>query len=298
MVIGGRRWRRQDPDLPDDVRDELLSHLGRGRSGVRTAKASGGADGARRGPQPGEPGQARSGRARRPVVGPVAGREARPLGRSARRPARPRRLTASAVVRHPSGSDVGTDLRRRPNRGQTKRPERDKVAETDCSPGRHRGVDQRQPSGAVRRRWMCPCDLTDRPSDRSPPTRARWWPALAAVLLVPLAGPATAAPGPDRRARRRGSAERPPSSATAAPAATAPSTRWRRTASRSGSAPTSSSPTSSPPRTASSSPATRTRSAAPPTSPTTRSSPTATRPRRSTARRTRAGSPRTSPSPS
>lgn len=42
MVIGGRRWRRQDPDLPDDVRDELLSHLGRGRSGVRTAKASGG----------------------------------------------------------------------------------------------------------------------------------------------------------------------------------------------------------------------------------------------------------------
>ncbi len=53
------------------------------------------------------------------------------------------------------------------SQGQTKRPERDKVAETDCSPGRHRGVDQRQPSGAVRRRWMCPCDLpdsTDRPS--------------------------------------------------------------------------------------------------------------------------------------
>ena len=41
LVIGGRRWRRQDPDLPDDVRDELLSHLGRGRSGVRTAKADG-----------------------------------------------------------------------------------------------------------------------------------------------------------------------------------------------------------------------------------------------------------------
>ncbi len=41
MVVGGRRWRRQDPDLPDDVRDELLSHLGRGRSGVRTAKAAG-----------------------------------------------------------------------------------------------------------------------------------------------------------------------------------------------------------------------------------------------------------------
>lgn len=45
MVIGGRRWRRQDPDLPDDVRDELLSHLGRGRSGVRTAKAAGDAEG-------------------------------------------------------------------------------------------------------------------------------------------------------------------------------------------------------------------------------------------------------------
>ena len=41
LVIGGRRWRRQDPDLPDEVRDELLSHLGRGRSGVRTAKAGG-----------------------------------------------------------------------------------------------------------------------------------------------------------------------------------------------------------------------------------------------------------------
>ena len=41
MVIGGRRWRRQDPVLPEDVRDELLSHLGRGRSGVRTAKSAG-----------------------------------------------------------------------------------------------------------------------------------------------------------------------------------------------------------------------------------------------------------------
>ena len=41
LVIGGRRWRRQDPDLPEDVRDELLSQLGRGRSGVRTAKAAG-----------------------------------------------------------------------------------------------------------------------------------------------------------------------------------------------------------------------------------------------------------------
>lgn len=40
LVVGGRRWRRQDPDLPDDVRETLLSHLGRGRSGVRTAKAA------------------------------------------------------------------------------------------------------------------------------------------------------------------------------------------------------------------------------------------------------------------
>jgi hypothetical protein len=38
MVIGGRRWRRTDPCLPDDLVEALKSHLGRGRSGVRTAK--------------------------------------------------------------------------------------------------------------------------------------------------------------------------------------------------------------------------------------------------------------------
>lgn len=38
LVVDGRRWRRQDPALPDDVRTALLSALGRGRSGVRTAK--------------------------------------------------------------------------------------------------------------------------------------------------------------------------------------------------------------------------------------------------------------------
>ena len=40
-VIRGRRWRRQDPHTPNDVREALLSHLGRGRSGVRN---SGGAE--------------------------------------------------------------------------------------------------------------------------------------------------------------------------------------------------------------------------------------------------------------
>lgn len=38
MVIDGRRWRRTDPILPDDVVAALKSHLGRGRSGVRVAK--------------------------------------------------------------------------------------------------------------------------------------------------------------------------------------------------------------------------------------------------------------------
>jgi hypothetical protein len=38
MSIGGRRWRRTDPSLPDDLVERLKSHLGRGRSGVRTAQ--------------------------------------------------------------------------------------------------------------------------------------------------------------------------------------------------------------------------------------------------------------------
>lgn len=41
LVVDGRRWRREDPALPEDVREALLSALGRGRSGVRSAKSSG-----------------------------------------------------------------------------------------------------------------------------------------------------------------------------------------------------------------------------------------------------------------
>ena len=41
LVIDGRRWRRTDPSLPDDVVEALKSHLGRGRSGVRVAKKVG-----------------------------------------------------------------------------------------------------------------------------------------------------------------------------------------------------------------------------------------------------------------
>ncbi|MEH0109072.1 biopolymer transporter Tol [Tersicoccus sp. MR15.9] len=41
LVVNGRRWRRTDPCLPDEVVAALTSHLGRGRSGVRTAKAAG-----------------------------------------------------------------------------------------------------------------------------------------------------------------------------------------------------------------------------------------------------------------
>ena len=38
LVINGRRWRRTDPSLPDDIVEALTSHLGRGRSGVRIAR--------------------------------------------------------------------------------------------------------------------------------------------------------------------------------------------------------------------------------------------------------------------
>lgn len=41
FVVKGRRWRRTDPSLPDDVVEALTSHLGRGRSGVRVAKKDG-----------------------------------------------------------------------------------------------------------------------------------------------------------------------------------------------------------------------------------------------------------------
>ncbi|TFW00364.1 biopolymer transporter Tol [Orlajensenia leifsoniae] len=38
LTIRGRRWRRTDPSLPEDLVQALKSHLGRGRSGVRSAK--------------------------------------------------------------------------------------------------------------------------------------------------------------------------------------------------------------------------------------------------------------------
>lgn len=38
LVIDGRRWRRTDPSLPDDVVESLKSHLGRARSAVKKAK--------------------------------------------------------------------------------------------------------------------------------------------------------------------------------------------------------------------------------------------------------------------
>lgn len=38
LVIDGRRWRRTDPSLPDDVVESLESHLGRARSAVKKAK--------------------------------------------------------------------------------------------------------------------------------------------------------------------------------------------------------------------------------------------------------------------
>lgn len=40
LVIDGRRWRRTDPSLPDDVQDALRSHLGRARAAVRAGKAA------------------------------------------------------------------------------------------------------------------------------------------------------------------------------------------------------------------------------------------------------------------
>lgn len=38
LVVDGRRWRRTDPSLPDDLVAALKSHLGRGRSAVGAAK--------------------------------------------------------------------------------------------------------------------------------------------------------------------------------------------------------------------------------------------------------------------
>ncbi|MCM3500309.1 biopolymer transporter Tol [Microbacterium sp. P26] len=41
LVIEGRRWRRTDPALPEQIAERLRSHLGRARSAVRTAKRAG-----------------------------------------------------------------------------------------------------------------------------------------------------------------------------------------------------------------------------------------------------------------
>ncbi len=37
FLHSGRRWRKTDPSLPEDVKAQLMSHLGRGRSGVRNS---------------------------------------------------------------------------------------------------------------------------------------------------------------------------------------------------------------------------------------------------------------------
>ncbi|GAA1555374.1 biopolymer transporter Tol [Brevibacterium picturae] len=44
LIVNGRRWRRTDPELEANVVEELKSHLGAARSGVRTAKKSGADD--------------------------------------------------------------------------------------------------------------------------------------------------------------------------------------------------------------------------------------------------------------
>jgi len=44
FVVNGRRWRRTDPALPEDVAARLRSHLGRGRNGVKLAKRAGDED--------------------------------------------------------------------------------------------------------------------------------------------------------------------------------------------------------------------------------------------------------------
>lgn len=38
LVVDGRRWRAEDPELPDELAEELRSALGRARSAVRTAQ--------------------------------------------------------------------------------------------------------------------------------------------------------------------------------------------------------------------------------------------------------------------
>lgn len=40
LVVNGRRWRRTDPSLPEDLVASLKSHLGRARAAAKSAKAS------------------------------------------------------------------------------------------------------------------------------------------------------------------------------------------------------------------------------------------------------------------
>jgi hypothetical protein len=44
LVVDGRRWRRTDPALPEDLVAGLKSHLGRGRSAVGVARRAGDED--------------------------------------------------------------------------------------------------------------------------------------------------------------------------------------------------------------------------------------------------------------
>ncbi|TDW46980.1 hypothetical protein EDF51_10448 [Curtobacterium sp. PhB25] len=41
FLVNGRRWRRTDPALPEELAAALRSHLGRGRNAVKTAKRAG-----------------------------------------------------------------------------------------------------------------------------------------------------------------------------------------------------------------------------------------------------------------
>lgn len=47
LTIDGRRWRRTDPAVPEAELARLMSHLGRGRSGVRIADDDAGTAAAR-----------------------------------------------------------------------------------------------------------------------------------------------------------------------------------------------------------------------------------------------------------
>ncbi len=48
LIVNGRRWRRTDPCLPNEVVEALTSHLGRARSGVRKTKTGDDAEALRR----------------------------------------------------------------------------------------------------------------------------------------------------------------------------------------------------------------------------------------------------------